>query len=360
LCSARREPDQPEQVTGASLFSLPSFKHLSWAFDATLVLPFLIATIGSTLKNVGDVTTCQRVNDAAWTRPDINSIQGGIAADAATTVVAGAIGGMGQASYSANVGLSMATAATSRVIAYSAGGLFILLALFPKLAAMFAIMPKPVMSAGLVFAVSFMIVAGLQIIMSRMLDSRKILVVGISVIFGIGAPILEQSFLSAPPWIKPLLASPLSVATITVIVLNAILRIGVGKRAQIDLPRESGVSEKAADFLLASGSAWGARRDVVQRATAALGELVESIFAAESSEGGISVTADFDEFNLDLLLRYQGEPLVFAGIRPDPMELLEDESAFTKLSSFLVSRYADRIETKNEGRQCRVRLHFDH
>lgn len=360
LFLGRLAPGQIEQVAQATPFDVPSLKHLSWAFDLSLLLPFLLATIGSTLKNVGDVTTCQRINDATWTRPDIPSIRGGIMADAATTVLAGAIGGMGQASYSANVGLSLATAATSRVIAYSVGGIFIALAFFPKLAAVFAIMPKAVMGAGLIFAISFMIVAGMQIIMSRMLDSRKILVVGIPIILGIGSPILQTAFQDAPSWVGPLLGSSLSVATITVLVLNALLRIGVGKRAQIELAREPNPSEKAANFLLAAGSAWGARRDIVQRATAAVEELTDGILAAGLSEGGISIAAEFDEFNLDLFIRYRGRPVHFTGERPDPAALLEDDGALMKLSSFLVTQYTDRVAVKSEDGQCRIHLHFDH
>jgi NCS2 family nucleobase:cation symporter-2 len=205
-----------------------------------------------------------------------------------------------------------------------------------------------------------MIVAGMKIIMSRMLDSRKILVVGISMIFGIGAPLLYGSFQHTQPWIKPLLGSSLSVATMAALFLNALLRIGIARRALIELSPESNISEKAADFLLERGAVWGARREIVRRATMALGELVDNILATGLSGGGISVSSEFDEFNLDIFVRYQGQPLFFTGERPDLKELLEDDRAFLKLSSFLVRQYTDRIQVKNDGEQCRVHLHFDH
>jgi NCS2 family nucleobase:cation symporter-2 len=360
LALGRIPAEQFAQIRQASLFSAPSLAGLAWKFDVAFVLPFLVAIVGSTLKNMGDVTTCQRINDAAWTRPDLTSIRGGVVADAATTIVAGAIGGMGQASYSGNVGLSLAAAATSRVIAYVAGAIFMVLALFPKLAAVFAVMPKPVIGAGLIFAISFIIVSGLQIIMSRMLDARKILVVGLSMIVGIGAPTLRASFPQAPSWIGPLLGSALSVATVTAIALNALLRIGVGRRSTVDLAANANVSDQAANFLIASASAWAARREIVQRATMALGELTEAIVASRLSEGEITVTAEFDEFNLDVLVRYRGRSLAFTGERPDPLELVEDPGAITKLSSFLIGHYADRVEVKADGGKCAVRLHFDH
>ena len=55
----------------------------------------------------------------------------------------------------------------------------ILLAFLPKLAAVFAVMPDPVMGAILVYVACYMILAGIQVITSRMLDARRIFVVGI-------------------------------------------------------------------------------------------------------------------------------------------------------------------------------------
>ena len=92
---------------------------------------------------------------------------------------------MGQSTSSANVGLSIATGATSRRIGFACGGILIVLAFVPKLAVLFAIMPSPVIGALLFFAASFMIVAGVQILTSRMMDARKTFVVGVVSCLGV-------------------------------------------------------------------------------------------------------------------------------------------------------------------------------
>ena len=150
-----------------------------------LLLPILIATLCSSLKDIGDLTTCQKINDSEWKRSDMKSIGKGILADALGDIFSGVIGGLGQTTSSSNIGLSLAAGATSRRIAYAAGGLLCLLAFFPKLAEVFVLMPRPVMGAILVFVTSFMILAGIQIITTRMLDARKIFAIGTSFIFGI-------------------------------------------------------------------------------------------------------------------------------------------------------------------------------
>ena len=50
----------------ASLLALPSFTGEGWSFSGALLVPFLVTALASSLKAVGDLTTCQKVNDAEW------------------------------------------------------------------------------------------------------------------------------------------------------------------------------------------------------------------------------------------------------------------------------------------------------
>lgn len=348
------------QLREARLLSFPSLGHVGWSFEPALLAPFAVATICSTLKNVGDVTTCQRINDVNWARPDMRTIRGGIVADGAASILGGLLGGMGQASYSACVGLSIATSATSRVIAYAAGGLFIILAFCPKLAAAFAIVPSPVFGAALMFAVCFMIMAGLQIMLSRMIDARKTLVIGLSLILGLSVSMAPQVFQRVPAWLAPLVSSPLSVATISVVLLNWIFSLGLAKHAAIQLAPGPASLQQITDFMETQGGAWAARRDVVQRAVVALNEFVESAMLWKLAQGSIRVEASFDEFNLDVSCEYDGELIEFSEVRPRPEELVEDERALERLSGYLVRHQVDRIKTERKDGRCKVQFHFDH
>jgi hypothetical protein len=37
-----------------------------WSFDASLILPFAIASLCASVKTIGNLTTCQKSNDADW------------------------------------------------------------------------------------------------------------------------------------------------------------------------------------------------------------------------------------------------------------------------------------------------------
>jgi xanthine permease XanP len=354
------QTERLQQMLAAPMISLPRKVHTGWAFDVALLPAFLIVSLASTLKSVGDLTLCQKINDADWKRTDMQSVSGGIFAAAIGTGLSGLLGGIGQATFSSNVGLSLATGATSRSIAIPCGILMILLAFLPKLAALFAVMPDPVMGAILIYVACYMILAGIQMITSRMLDARRIFVVGIALIFGLSVDMVPGLYRDVPNLIQPLFSSSLAISTVLVVVLNLLFRIGVTKRQLLELTPGVDGSQKIFEFMETQGGVWGARREVIMRATAALNEFVESAAGLDLVKGKAQAEVSFDEFNLDMDIRYEGKPMEFPSRRPTEDALLADENAVASLSGFLIRQYADRIKAEMANGRCRVQLHFDH
>ena len=252
--------DDLSRLEQAALVSLPSFTGEGWSFSGALIFPFLVTVLASSLKAVGDLTTCQKINDAEWKRPDMQSISGGILAEACGVMLSGSVGNMGQSTSSANVGLSIATGATSRRIGFACGGILIVLAFVPKLAVLFAIMPNPVIGALLFFTVCFMIVAGVQILTSRMMDARKTFVVGVSVVLGLSVDMLPGVYHSVPALLLPAFTSSLSVATLSAMLLNLLFRIGIAQRAKLQIDPRADSSEQIFLFMEKQGGAWGRAR----------------------------------------------------------------------------------------------------
>jgi xanthine permease XanP len=354
------QTERLREMLAAPMISLPRKVYTGWSFDLALLPAFLIASLASTLKSVGDLTLCQKINDADWKRTDMQSVSGGIFAGAIGTGLSGLLGGIGQSTFSSNVGLSLATGATSRSIAIPCGILMILLAFLPKLAAFFAVMPDPVMGAILVYVACYMILAGIQVITSRMLDARRIFVVGIALIFGLSVDMVPGLYGNVPDLIQPLFSSSLAISTILVVVLNLLFRIGVTKRQFLELTPGVDGSQKIFEFMETQGGVWGARRDVIMRATAALNEFVESAAGMHLVKGNAQTEVTFDEFNLDLDIRYDGQLMEFPSRRPTEEALLADDKAIASLSGFLIRQYADRVKAEMADGQCRIQMHFDH
>ena len=211
-------------------------------FRWSLVPVFAIVSICGALKSFGNLVLCEKINDDDWKEPDTKRIGNGLMADACAVTLSGLIGGMASDTSSSNVALSAASGATSRWIAFGAGALFIVLGFSPKLGAFLSVMPDPVAGAILVFVTCFMLVSGLQIILSAKLDTRRIFVVGIALCFGFSLDILPALYAHVAPWLRPLFDSSLTLATVIAVVLNQIVRIGEGKRVP-EKPAETGAAE---------------------------------------------------------------------------------------------------------------------
>jgi xanthine permease XanP len=352
--------DDLRRLEQAALVALPCFLHEGWSFSGALIFPFMVTVLASSLKAVGDLTTCQKINDAEWKRPDMQSISGGILAEACGVMLSGSVGNMGQSTSSANVGLSIATGATSRRIGFACGGILILLAFVPELAVLFATMPNPVIGALLLFTVCFMIVAGVQILASRMMDSRKTFVVGVSVVLGLSVDMLPGAYQSVPALFVTAFGSSLSVTTLSALLLNLLFRIGIVQRAKLQIDPRTDSSEQIFLFMEKQGSAWGARKQVIDRAKSAMNEFVEAVSLLEPSTGRIGAEVSFDEFSLDIDMRYDGVPLEFPIERPTDADLFENERAVAKLAGFLIRNYVDRVKSDRINGRCRVQFHLEH
>lgn len=352
--------DRLAWLASEPLFSLPSMSHVSWSFDMRLLIPVIVVTLASTLKSVATLTMCQKVNDPDWSRPDLANIGKGTLADGIACIIGGGLGAMGKSLYAASVGLSVATGVTSRVVAFYVGGLYIAMAFLPQVTGFFSIMPKPVMGAAMVFMVSFMIISGFQMMTSRMIDIRRTFVIAVALIFGMSVDIFPGLYQHAHPWLQPLVNSSLAFSTVLAILLNLIMRIGISRHANLEVIPGTDVATDISRFMDNQGAAWGARREVIQSAAAAMNELSEALVYCELAVSRVDFALDFDEFRLTVRALYEGPPPVLPEERPAREELRRDPLAVARLAGYLVRQYADSLDVTAEGRQTCVALHFNH
>ena len=342
---------------GLDIVHLPRLDHVSFSFDPVLLAPVVVASLAATLRVMGDVSNAQRLNDAEWVRPNFSSLAGGVAANGVAVIFCGLVGSCGVNSYSSSVGLSGATGVTSRSIAYVIGIVFAVLAFFPPAAAVLAAMPPPVMGAALFFTAAFVLTGGLQMITARMLDARKSIVIGISFAMAVAADLYREAFMGVPAALQPIFANPLVLGTVCAVVLNLIMRIGVRQRVAIRLA-PGGINRDAVEqFLSEQGARWAARRDIIRRAIFGVVQVLEVV---GDPPGGVEVEASFDEFNLDVRIRYAGAPLTIPERRPTRQEVIASEDGERLLAGYLLRQSADRINARESGGAVEMTLHYDH
>ncbi|HVU23876.1 MAG TPA: solute carrier family 23 protein [Opitutus sp.] len=344
------------------LVRLPRLPLALPTFAPGLAFDFAMAALASSLRAVGDITTCQKINDADWLRPDLTTLKSGALAAGLGTFLAGLLGTVGLNTFSGSVGLSAATGVMARRVGFALGGIFVLLSFVPGASALAESIPMPVTGAILLFAAAFVLLNGIQVILSRLLDNRKTLAIGLGLIFGLSRDMFPGAFTGLPPWFGAIIGSPLAEALLVAIVLNLVFRLGVGARAQLVLTPGVEAINRVHAFCEAQGGAWAARRDVMHRVTTALVEFAESSAEVVAPNHDASIELSFDEFHIDAVIRYVGQALEL----PPPSDgakapdLADTGGLPSHLPLLIIARMADKSSSGRQGDTQWLRLTFVH
>lgn len=350
-----------ELIDRAAWFDLPHRINMELSFEWALVLPFLIAATASSLKGVGDLTVCQKANDANWKRIDFQEVSRGGTALGLTTALSGLLGTLGHSASSSNVGLSIANGATSRYIGLSMGALMILLAFIPKASAFIALLPVPVMGATMVFAATTMIVAGLQILSTRLMDIRRIILTGSTLAFGLSAVMMPKLYQQAPVALLPILTSSVSFAAVLAIGLHLILRIGSRKTASVQIKPTDDTFRVVQDQLMQFGASVGARRDVVVQAAHSVCDFLEAVKSLDlDASQPVQLSLAFDETRMTAEISYRGPVPEVPSAPPEASSLLDDPQGVARMAAYLAARRTDHVEVRRDGERSVLVLVFEH
>jgi NCS2 family nucleobase:cation symporter-2 len=313
------------------------------------VLPFLAAALASSIKDAGLVISAQKTNDVGWKRPDTRSVSGGIVAGGIGNIASGLLGGVGVGISAGGVGLAAATGATARFVGLVTAALFLALAFMPKVTAAVALMPSPVMGAGLLYVACHLVTSGAELIASRMLDARRTYVIGLSLLAGVGVVAMPELFQTTPEWSRSFLGSPLAISTLLAVGLNLVLSVGISSRAQVAIGIDGRVYDSISSFFERQGAAWGARGDVIRRAAPAVTEWCEEIAQTEGVSD-VAVDLQFDEYRLAATVR---------ATQRRRLEAAADDRALPldRIASHLARRYDCKVRSVNG---CDVVFDFEH
>jgi NCS2 family nucleobase:cation symporter-2 len=359
-------PEKIAMVQDAPLFYLPKPMGMGWKLELESIPPVIITGLFLALHGFGAITAAQRFNDADWKRPDMALVKQGVVAEGLTNIINSLLNGLPLTSSGGAVSLAAATGCTSRYIALWLAAIMALLAFMPKAILFLEILPDPVMGCAMLFLASFTLMAGLQIIASRLLDNRKILTIGFGLILGISFESVREVLLKAAPDImRQLLFSGVGVGVMAAVVLGALFRIGdrTHRSHRFDA-RQSSLNDVVA-FLEQQGKSWGARADVVNRAEYATWQafeiLTEHDLVTTSPDGSsrIEMKTIFNEYSFTVLLHYHGINVPLAMEPPSHEQMIENDDAVLQMAGYMLRRLADRVTAYSTSAGCELRLVFN-
>jgi xanthine permease XanP len=253
----------------------------------------------------------------------------------------------------------MATGATSRSIAVPTGLLLIGFAFVPKLASIFSVIPAPVMGAVMVYISCFVMLGGMQLLTSRMLDARRTFVVGIALVFGLSVEMVPGLYQQLPEAVRPLFASALSLTTVLAVALNMLFRIGVERTREAVLSPETDNLDTISAIMEEQGAIWGMRKEVCSRVVDALQEFFVAVQGL-GVKSPVTARLRFDEIKFVAALEYQGPVMALPHAPPMAEDLVSGKAGIHDLSGYLLRQHADHVRVSRKNGACRVYLHFDH
>ena len=347
-------------IARAPLVRLPAFRPALPRFDSRIVLPALLTGSAITLNSIGALTAAQQLSDADWKRQDLIGLSRGLLADGLGTMASALIGGAGVAASGSGVGLTANARATSVVIGYAAAAALLVLALVPKFALLVLAVPAPVLGAALIYLSCSLLIGGISIMSSRLLDSRKTFTLGIAFAVAVGTPALAQAGGILPDWMAPVVESPLLAAALVAILVNPVLRLGIRQQVELLIPAGGVPGEEVSRFIARAGAAWGARREVIERAQGPIAECLDTVAGEAFSQGQTRLTLGFNELALDARISWQGPPMVLSATRPTKAEMLMDEDAPARMAGYLVARLAGQVRSRSVGDRSELHMVFEH
>src|SRR5205823_4083054 len=159
------------------------------------------------------------------------------------------------------------------------------------------------------FSAAFIMINGVQIIASRVLDARRTVVIGAGILTFLLIALFPRTFSGVPAWLAPIASSPLVLATIVALGLNLVFRIGLRRSVEQWIDPNALKPQELQNFVERTPASWGARRDVIARVKFALLQAIDVLAEFRDPRSAINLTMTYHELDIEARLAYQGERL---------------------------------------------------
>ncbi|WP_329008931.1 nucleobase:cation symporter-2 family protein [Streptomyces sp. NBC_01601] len=202
-------------------------------FRVSTIVSMLVVALVTMTETTGDLIA---VGEMTGRRVESRSLADGLRADGLSTVLGGVFNTFPYTAYAQNVGLVGMTRVRSRWVVAAAGGLLVLLGLLPKLGAVVAAVPAPVLGGAGLVMFGTVAASGLRTLAGvDFRGNHNLTVVAVSVAVGmlpVGVPTVYAKF---PDWFQTVMNSGISAGCLTAIALNLLFN-HLPRRASREAP----------------------------------------------------------------------------------------------------------------------------
>lgn len=208
-------------VGDAGWFALPKVLTHGLEFHPVPILLMAMVYVITTMETIGDISGTVA---ASGRTPTDDELRGGLVADGVMSAFAALFSAFPNTSYSQNVGLVNFTGVASRHVTAMAGVFLVLLGLVPKVGALFATIPKPVIGGGGLIMFGMIVASGMSMIHRDVdFDRRTLVILAVAIGLGLGCELRRDALQNLPEVLRTLFSSGLVTGGLAALVLNLVL-----------------------------------------------------------------------------------------------------------------------------------------
>lgn len=217
-------------VKEAALIGLNIPFHFgTFNFDATAVISMTLVMFVIMTQATGNIIA---LHEIVGKPIDENTLVRGLRTDCLTTMVGGAFNTFPRTPLGQNIGLVNMTGVKSRYTTVSAGLILIVLGFFPKVAALVAAIPYPVLGGAGIVMFGMILSGGIKTLGEVNYNGTKnALIIAVSIGIAMITLIIPDFYKSFPTWVNTIFQSGMTTGCITAIVLNIVFNeLGTSKK----------------------------------------------------------------------------------------------------------------------------------
>jgi xanthine permease XanP len=208
-------------LAGQPLVVVPVPLKFGLDFDVALFVPIAFLYMITSIETVGDLTANSVVSGEPVEGPVyLGRIRRGLLGDGVNSALAAIFNTFPNTTFSQNNGIIQLTGIASRHVALFTGPLLVLLGAVPVFAALFTVIPKPVIGGALLVLFGSIAANGIRILSTQPFDRKRIFVISISLALGVGVALVPDALKQLPDALRNILGSSVTVTGLTAIILT--------------------------------------------------------------------------------------------------------------------------------------------
>lgn len=224
-------------IASEAWLRVPQPLHFGIKFEIGPIITISVLSFVALVELMGDQASAAMLAENRL--PTSKESRGGILAQGVGSILSSLFNNVPVISGSANIGLCGISGVTSRFVTAIAGVVVALCGLCPKLCAVFASIPAPVLGGIALTAFGTILVSGMNVIKGGGLNARTTTIVGVSLAVGVGFSMVPGALSAFPFWASTMLSGVPGTA-ITAIVLSLLMP----EKKKNDLPEEEKPAEQ--------------------------------------------------------------------------------------------------------------------